>query len=140
MTDQPQPDPKLHRVPPPPPTALATSVWDHTRRYAIFRGNELLGTTNLEFVVVHGERVAGRFYPAWHFRKYESIFQLYSTAADERALRRYKRQRDQLALELWDAGMALLARVDLISAWTARQWMIHVTINDTRFWGARPRT
>jgi hypothetical protein len=116
------------------------SVWDHSRRYAIYRGNDLLGTTNLEYVVTHGERVAGRFHPAWQFRRYESIFNLYSNATDEQALRRYKKQRDELNLEVWDSGILLDARVDLVSQWSPRQWMMHVSVIDKRFWSTRGRS
>src|SRR5687768_4496432 len=109
------------RRPPAATAAMGPEAWEHGRRYALYMGSTLLGTSNLEFPVVPHSHIAGRFLPTPACGHVTAVFQLYSRAVaaeDRRMLRRYVAERDKLRLELWDAGVRLNAAVDLISTWT----------------------
>jgi hypothetical protein len=121
-------------------SAVETDVGDHGRRYAVYTGHTLLGTTNLEYAVVPHLRIAGRFLPTPACGHITWVFQLYSraVAADDRTmLRRYVAERDKLQMELWDAGVRVNAAIDLITTWDNDTHIIHVTSTDHRLW--RPR-
>jgi hypothetical protein len=128
------------RIPPPVGQAVGTDTWNHDRRYAVYSGTTLLGTSNLEFPVEPHTRVAGRFLPTPASGHITAVFQLYGRAVaseDRRMMRRYVAERDWLRLELWDAGVRLEAAIDLISTWDDGTHIIHVTSTDSRLW--RPR-
>lgn len=128
------------RTPPRVGDNVGTDTWDHGRRYAVYMGNTLLGTSNLEFPVVPHSRIAGRFLPTPACGHVTAVFQLYSraVAADDRVLlRQYLLERDRLRMELWDAGVKLSASIDLISTWSDGTHIVHVTSTDSRLW--RPR-
>lgn len=132
-----KPEEQYGRVPPGTPPAVGAGTPDDVRRYAVYRGLILIGTTNLEMVVEPGVRAAGIFYPASEFGAVRSIFALYRQAADgadKQLLREFVRRRDRLDLHVWRAGVELDARVELISAWDAATHVIHVTSRDDRLW------
>jgi hypothetical protein len=117
-----------------------TDTWDHGRRYAVYSGTTLVGTSNLEFPVERHTRLAGRFLPTPASAHITAVFQLYSQAAaadDRQLLRRFVEERDRLRLELWDAGVRLEAAVDLISTWADGTHIIHITSTDSRLWKPR---
>ena len=123
---------------PPPNAAAANDSWDHDRRYALYTRNTLLGTSNLEFSMVPHVHIAGRFLPTSACAHITWVFHLFSRAGeDRRLLSRYVAEREKLQLELWDAGVRLDARVDLISTWSDDTHILHLTSSDPRLW--RPR-
>jgi hypothetical protein len=134
---RPRPDSQRSRIPPRPPLAVATSTLGPARRYAIYRGNDLIGTSHLEFSPAHGARVAGWFHPTSHFDGIADVFALYAAAVgetDRGQLRRYVEALDTLGLAVYDSGVRLNASVELISTWSATQHVIHVASADERLW------
>jgi hypothetical protein len=134
------PEEKSVRAPPPSADAVATDTWEHGRQYAIYTGNSLLGTSNLEYPVQPLKRVAGRFQPTPAFDELSSVFQRYARAVatgDRRMLRTYVEQRDRLRLELWAGGVRLDALVELITTWVNGIHIVHISSSDDRLW--RPR-
>lgn len=128
------------RQPPPSSGAVATDTWEEGRQFAIYTGNILLGTSNLEYPITIGSRIAGRFLPTSACDNLTWVFQLYSSAAgvaDRPSLKAYVRERDRLRLELWCAGSRLNAIVELISTWPDGTHIVHVASTDPQLW--RPR-
>jgi hypothetical protein len=122
-----------------PPTSgdVATGTWQHSRRYAVYMGNTLLGTSNLESPAVPGARIAGWFVPTPACAHITWVFQLYSKAVareDRALLQEYVTERDKLRLELWIAGIRLEGVVELISTWSDALHVVHVASADTRLW------
>jgi hypothetical protein len=104
-----EPEEQFDRVPPITPVGIGAGTPDGLRRYAVYRGLILIGTTNLEMVVEAGVRAAGIFYPESEFGAVRSVFALYRRAADrsdKQLLREFVRRRDQLGLRVWRAGVA----------------------------------
>jgi hypothetical protein len=113
------------------------------RRYEVWRGGVLIGTTDLEVIVEPGARAAGVFHPMPVYASVLSTFALYGRAAstgDDRLLREFVHQRDGLRLQVRRDGVPLDARVDLISRWELRKFMVHVSSRDERFWRWRLRS
>jgi hypothetical protein len=132
-----EPDEQFDRVPPSTPVAVGAGTPDDVRRYAVYRGLILIGTTNLEVVVEAGVRAAGIFYPTSEFGAVRSVFALYRRAvdrSDKELLREFVRRRDRLDLHVWRAGVELDAKVELISAWDPANHVVHVASHDDQLW------
>lgn len=106
------------------------------RRFAVYRGNDLMGTTLLEYVFQPGERLGGEFHPTRYYYEIERTFLRLSYALSRSlpSAPDILRERDNLLLELWMSGERLDAVVELISQWEPRRWMIHVATRDPRLW------
>jgi hypothetical protein len=110
------------------------------RWFAVYRSATLLGTSGLEHTVVPHERAAGRFYVTPAFRSVVAVFTKYRAAArsdDPELMRSYVRALDALGLSLWEGGVRLHARVELVSTWGINLHVLHVSGSDERLWAWR---
>jgi len=133
----PEPGGKPTRTPVRTPKVIGTGTLENDRWFDVYRGNTLIGTTNLEVIVEPGARVAGLFHPTPAFSAVRSIFALYRHAVDRNdayMLREFVRRRDQLKLRVLLAGKPLDAQVELISTWTAAIHVVHIACRDPRMW------
>ena len=124
--------------PPSKPPVVGAAVWDHSAVYAVYSGNTLLGTSNLEFPIEPGVRVAGWFHAVRAFDEIAAaVFAIYDYARQTglpHDLARYIAARDALRLELWRAGVRLVGDIELISTWTHTTRVLHVRSSDRRVW------
>jgi hypothetical protein len=136
-----RPTTELARLRPPPARGrVVAPAASSGRRFAIYRGSELMGTTHLEYPVVAWQRAAGEFFPTRHYYLVERVFlRLADTITHGLpSLPDRLHERDALGLELWLSGERLDAVVELISQWEPRRWMVHVATRDARFWSGPP--
>jgi hypothetical protein len=134
---EPIPDPRPVRPPPTkPPGVLATGTWPWPKRYAIAGTHSVIGYTDLEFPIARGKRAAGFLQTAEGFEDVRAVFRLYRDAGADRALlHEFVQLRDALQLTIQDGGtLPLAARIEWISGWGHGRFVIHVAIQDERYW------
>jgi len=136
----PLPDEKMARLPPVrlPPGVVGAAEWPPSMRYAIVTRYAIVGYTNLEFPIEWHRRAAGFMKTDAGFATVQRVFRLYW----EERLERYVAERDALGLTLQDGGtLPMAARIELISQWPDGRIVVHVAIEDERYWRriARPR-
>src|SRR5688500_16429566 len=123
----------MARLPPVrlPPGVVGAADWPLSMRYAIVTSFAIVGYTNLEFPIEWHRRAAGFVNPDAGLGRVLPVFRLYREAR----LERYVAERDALGLTLQDGGtLPMAARIELISQWPDGRIVVHVAIEDERYW------
>jgi hypothetical protein len=127
----------LRVTPPLPPAGAPSGTWQRARKFSVYSGNRLLGTTDLEVQLPDGSGAAGRFHPEPVFRDCRDVFMRLRQALTRGgpSLARCLAERDALRLTLWRDAAQLDAQIEMISPWSTSKWVVHVRSRDARLRG-----